>query len=110
MKIFKAEYKGYLDGGESEEVDFNGYLNGTDWIVYNYKTGCYEGSGVSIHKKQGKYYQSNLGHCSCYGPTDGIEETKGYETIQDLIKDCSEELGEQLQPLLDVIKKENLCG
>lgn len=110
MRTLKAKYIGYMskEEQESDDIDFYNLLPGADWIVYNYQTAPYEGSGVSIHKKDGKYYQSNLGHCSCYGPTENLEEKEGYDSIESLLKNCSKNLINEIQPLLDVIKAEGL--
>lgn len=111
----KAKYIGHLGGSEteSEDVDFTNYLKGADWIVYSYMSGSWEGDGVAIHKENGKLFQSNIGHCSCYGPQEQLscdsQGSKGYDTLEDLLKDCSESLKKELRPVLDVIEREKLC-
>ena len=112
MIQYKVKYSGYLSSSEtdSEDVDFSSVetLKDADWIVYNYQTGSYEGDGVAIHKKNGKYYQSGIGHCSCYGPEDGIKEDEGFNSLEELTKKCSESLNKELLPLIEFIKNEKL--
>jgi hypothetical protein len=46
---------------------------GCKWFVYYYQSGDYEGSGFAVWKKGRKFFYSDLGHCSCYGPTEKLE-------------------------------------
>lgn len=44
----------------------------TEWIIYEYSRGAWEGSGIAYCKTMdGKYWTRSLGHCSCYGAWDG---------------------------------------
>jgi len=45
------------------EVEVDGY----NIIVAAYETGSYEGSAFVLLEKDGKYFEVNGGHCSCYG-------------------------------------------
>lgn len=56
-----------------------------DWFVYYYESGCYDGQGFAIWKKDEKYFYSNLGHCSCYGPTDDLNSIP-YSNFGDIEK------------------------
>lgn len=44
--------------------------DGFDWLVYEYESDYYEGSGKAVAYKDGEIYVKELGHCSCYGPFD----------------------------------------
>lgn len=56
-----------------------------DWFVYYYETGCYDGSGFAIWKKDGKYLYADLGHCSCYGPVEDLNSIP-YDSLEDIGK------------------------
>lgn len=42
-------------------------------FVYSYEGGSYDGSGFSVGKIGDKWFYHELGHCSCNGPTDGVD-------------------------------------
>jgi hypothetical protein len=42
-------------------------LDGYEIIYHAYETGSYDGSAFTLMKKDGKLYENNGGHCSCYG-------------------------------------------
>lgn len=48
---------------------------GADYIVFSYVNGGYDGSGFLVGKKGDKYFYHEMGHCSCNGPLDGIENS-----------------------------------
>jgi hypothetical protein len=81
-----------------------GALKEFEYVVYDYGTGSYEGDGVAIIKQDGKFYQQNLGHCSCYGPWDNINLKKPYDSLDDLLKDCSEQLKDQMLTVLATVR------
>lgn len=60
----------YLSGESEGLADYE--LDGLDvdevWYWYSY--GYYEGSGFLIARKGQKWGSTDLGHCSCYGPTE----------------------------------------
>lgn len=56
------------------EYDWEEVPDGLAWFVYAYERGSYEGYGAAAFKTtDGKYGSANLGHCSCYGPTDRFD-------------------------------------
>lgn len=55
-------------GGSSEE-DLNGAIVHLAWYGY----GDYCGSSLVIYEKDGKLYEVNASHCSCYGLEDQWE-------------------------------------
>jgi hypothetical protein len=50
--------------------------------------------------KDGLWYHHDLGHCSCYGPTENIELVRGFATIGSLLENCSEGLRKDLECLV----------
>lgn len=44
-------------------------------LFYWYSSGSYEGSGYALGKFENddNCYINSIGHCSCYGPEDGLE-------------------------------------
>jgi len=40
----------------------------TELVVYWYEAGSYEGSGTAYALAKSKWFEKDLGHCSCYGP------------------------------------------
>jgi hypothetical protein len=57
--------------------------------VYWYETGSYEGDGVAvIQRYDGGFVWVSLGHCSCYGPEDGVKTFRGEKpvTLEELEK------------------------
>ena len=76
-----------------------------DFFVSKYESGSYDGSGMAIWKRGRKWFYDNLGHCSCYGPTENLETANkaGYtfEQIKELVKTNYTEY----QELIDYIVK-----
>ena len=86
------------DDAELDEYELEKIPEEVEWIKYWYAQGSYDGSGMMILKTKDGYYLYDMSHCSCYGPLDHLELTRSYDTIEDLINNCSEEL-EDLLPL-----------
>jgi hypothetical protein len=42
-------------------------LEGVNVLYANYTLGCYEGEALVVFEKEGKLYEVNGSHCSCYG-------------------------------------------
>ena len=58
-----------LDEYELEKL----YLKADDVVIYKYEQGAYDGNGIIVVKHgNGSVQYANLGHCSCYGPTDQV--------------------------------------
>ena len=56
-----------------------------DILIYSYENGGYDGSGVAVWRKDGKWAYQYLGHCSCNGPTEDIRTSDAAKfTLQDL--------------------------
>jgi hypothetical protein len=87
---------------EIKEDDFQ-------WVVYWYKdVDSYSGDGELIALgKDNLFYFTYLGHCSCYGPLDGFNGTKGM-TKEEVFKDkdsifdfdCKKEIMEKVKELM----------
>lgn len=62
MKVFSV-------GPDTYDPDGYSFIpEGTEWIIYHYTHGGYDGSGTAYAKAGEKFYHKSLGHCSCYGP------------------------------------------
>jgi hypothetical protein len=84
---------------------------GTEYVVYWYGTGCFEGAGALLFLIGNSWYYHNLAHCSCSEPTDhlslkfpidfpsrgtSLEVPKGRFTAEAL---------EEIQPLLKLARR-----
>lgn len=98
IKFYMAEGSQEIDEGCIDKEKFT-------HIWYYYWSGCYEGGGYAIARdKDDKWYQADLGHCSCYGPEDSFHGSigyGGYDSLEALWKDVTDEVREKLKPLLD---------
>jgi hypothetical protein len=82
MKIYNIEESEELEDYEIKDIE----KLGADWCVYYYKSGDYEGSGFAVWRKDGKFYYHDMGHCSCYGPTEEMDNVGGFEKLEDIKK------------------------
>lgn len=84
MKKYKIPLrsKHYKDSKLSE-FDFEKLPPDTEVIIYRYGYGDYEGHGYALIKNPRGWIEHNLGHCSCYGPTEELDESsiQHYPTI-----------------------------
>ncbi|MGL5582996.1 MAG: hypothetical protein ACRDCE_18865 [Cetobacterium sp.] len=63
-----------LSEGQKRVLESIGAIKVIGWYGY----GSYEGSGEAlIVFNDGTLSLENLGHCSCYGPWDNVEDIKG---------------------------------
>lgn len=105
-EIIKVAYH----GDWCEDSTFNEYnideifkqLHEFDWLVYSYGWCSCEGDGNMIHKKDGKYFLTNLGHCSCHGPLDDISKVP-YDSLEALVNSCSDNLKNEIKDILTAI-------
>lgn len=88
-KLRKENIMEIIKTTSSEELDVYELKNvnklEADWFVYRYWHESYEGSGMAIWKKDGKYFYCNLGHCSCNGPTEDLSSIP-YDSLDDIEK------------------------
>ena len=54
------------------DINIDAFIDvGADQLCYWYSYGCYEGAGQAIfHVPNLGWFHHDMGHCSCYGPTD----------------------------------------
>lgn len=89
-----------LDGYDDE------YLKKIDLIffVYSYETAPYEGSGFGVGKIGDKYFYHEMGHCSCYGPLDRIEDSsKMLLSFEDIKKISEKSYGDYAKDVIQYI-------
>lgn len=67
---------------------------------YCYGYGGYEGAGHLLVHTGAAWYHHSLSHCSCYGPVEHLALKTGYPTLDALLQSCSEDLREELMPLM----------
>jgi hypothetical protein len=72
---------------------------GVEKAWYWYSQGSYEGSGQLLMLKDGLYYTHDMGHCSCYGPTDNLELQNG-KVLEALEASSSKEYWQSILPLV----------
>jgi len=82
---------------ELSEWELKQIPNGVDVFIYDYSSGSYEGSGNALFRKNGKWFLHNMGHCSCYGPTENIDSCGHGETLKQM--KLSKEYAEQTKEL-----------
>ncbi|MGL5013761.1 MAG: hypothetical protein ACRC6V_05645 [Bacteroidales bacterium] len=93
-----------LSNTEKEFLESIGVVKIIGW----YGSGSYEGSGEAlIVFNDGTLRLENLGHCSCYGPWDGLEHIKGRpaEVVRKSVTD-NPEYWEQIGHFFDLIETE----
>lgn len=72
---------------------------------YWYGEGDYEGTGYILMLKDNKYYVHDMGHCSCYGPLEDINFSRGYDSFDEIEANCSKEEYEQIKPLVEMARE-----
>lgn len=60
--------------GPDEYDPGNKISDTTEWCVYWYEDGGYDGNGIAYMCNNGKIYHKGLGHCSCYGAWDNNDD------------------------------------
>lgn len=105
MKIYNVG-KDILDEDDLKYLDEKVY----EYLIYNYKTGYWEGDGAAVLKdNNGKFMLIDLGHCSCYGPLEGRDPKCIYsldEIIKLLNKRCRDEYdGEYVKDIAKKLKE-----
>lgn len=93
---------------ELSEYDYNELPKDLVWFVYRYEYGYYDGSGEAVGmNSEGKLLVGNLGHCSCYGPCEGMGQGQ-YITVEEFLRkkesihdyDCSDSVKAKVLELL----------
>lgn len=106
-EIVYKERKFYFLNEEFSDYEMKEFPNDVDWAVVNYETGSYDGSGDMIVKKDGKFFLFSCGHCSCNGPTDGMNFNSGYAGLEEI--KTSKDYEEDLKPIFDFINEKSLA-
>ena len=104
MRILKTRQSEKLEDYELKKVK---ELK-ADWFVYYYKTGDYDGSGFCVWRKDTKFFYTDMGHCSCYGPTDDLISIP-YNSIDDIEKIAGNSDYNGAKAVIQLIKTTNLC-
>ena len=63
------------NGGSEElsEYEWQSLPQSAKWVAYAYESAPYEGSGYALVAfEDGLFSLEDLGHCSCYGPTESL--------------------------------------
>lgn len=72
-------------------------------VRYYYGVGYYEGGGFALLNHNGRWFKHDMGHCSCYGPTDHLELSgNGFATLDEMKASCTPEALSEIAPLLDL--------
>lgn len=108
VKILPKSFSDYYDLTElGEEYDIPVFVTatGADVAIYWYAYGGCAGVGQILFRVNGIWYMHDCGHCSCYGPTDRIGNLgEGYKTLDDVLKNCSDDLKIEVEPLIKFAK------
>lgn len=75
---------------------------GVEEVWYWYWTEPYEGSGMLLATKAGKYYLHGMSHCSCNGPLDDLDISlkDAFSSIEEMRSKCSSGYMDNVEPLL----------
>jgi hypothetical protein len=76
-----------------------------DIAVYWYACGSYEGQGQLLFHSVNGWNLKDLGHCSCYGPIEGIESDVGF-SLDRLYASCSHDVKKEVGILFDRARKQ----
>ena len=106
---FKEDYT----DEELTEYDLKDLSQDIEELYYWYGGGSYCGTGNAVYKTQkGRWEHAGLSHCSCNGPTDGLDVITGhgYDTWQELVSMFSGELLEECASIIEALKsREEEC-
>ena len=78
----ESQYGDSTELGEYEIEDFQ--KQGVDEVWYWYVTYGYEASGQVLMRKDDKWAVHDMGHCSCYGPTDSLAPIEWFDSIDNI--------------------------
>ena len=76
---------GYREDATLEKYEIEAFSD-ADEVWYEYEYGSYEGYGYALLRKGDYYDLYDMGHCSCYGPTDkytGFKSTKSLAELKE---------------------------
>lgn len=113
----ESQYKGDKIGLEGLKDDFeitDDDLQGVEILLASYSYECYSGDAFVLFRKDGKYYEVNGGHCSCYGLEGQWEpEETDLESIKHRLENgtlgsnewCGNVFAEELNQLIGKLKE-----
>lgn len=95
----------YDDGPTTEDI--KAQLDGAEILVASYMNEGYSGSAFVLYRKDGKLYEVNGSHCSCYGLEGqwGPEETTA--TVLKMRGWRDDEDGQQIADVIDALPDED---
>lgn len=102
----KIRYSSEYDAAKFDEYDLRAFRPDTEKLVYYYGTGSYCGSGQALYYWHGNWYHADLGHCSCYGPTENVDYTNPISSLSAWLEQSTPEFHAEVQPLIDAIQNE----
>ncbi len=74
------------------------------WYWYGYES--YDGGGEMLMRIGDFFWLYNLGHCSCYGPTDSLDLNGQGQTLATIEQGCTEEhYEEDVKILVEAARK-----
>lgn len=92
--------------GTIESLDPSDFKSlGVDEVWYWYASGSYEGSGQMLMRRGNLYDTHDMGHCSCYGPTDQVNFFEGLP-LEELKRNMSVELKSYYEDIFNSITHE----
>lgn len=97
-----------LGTDELSTSDFDYLPANVDEVWYIYESGYYEGSGHIVLRSGDKWAEHDMGHCSCYGPLDHIENIgnlKWYNSLNALKRVGTQEYSKTLFDIIKYIKQ-----
>ena len=74
-----------------------------DEVWYQYAEGSYEGNGTMILRRGDKYALHDMGHCSCYGPTEEFDGNVWYDSALEMAESMSEDYAKESMTLLRAV-------
>jgi len=99
--------------GEPEELgDYNQediLKHNVDAVYYWYCAADYEGSGVALILRGGKWAVECLGHCSGYGPTDQLELDVWYESLDDIPQSGTSAWYDDVSPCVEAARERGVA-
>jgi len=89
-----------LDEYDEKAIEAAGGVEAWYW----YGVAPYEGAGNLLFRtKDTTWGLHDMGHCSCYGPTESISVVR-YGSLDDVLASCSNELREVVAPLVEAVR------
>ena len=102
---FPKDFDYSVDISELDEYDLENLQKlGIDEAWYWYAQGSYDGCGQILMRKGNMYDVHDMGHCSCYGPTDFKAFNNTYSSLDEIQQRCTIEAYKEIAPLVDMAR------